>query len=96
VTTPQSTAQRVAKRAALMADKVNQEVMGVVENMSWFTGDDGTRYALFGEGGVSDVKLARVFCQAPTSSFPAGTKRISTRWSSAVAMRRSIVTECPS
>ena len=34
-----------------MAEKVNQEVMGVVENMSWFTGDDGTRYALFGEGG---------------------------------------------
>jgi len=51
VTTPQLTAQRVAKRAALMAEKVNQEVMGVVENMSWFTGDDGTRYALFGEGG---------------------------------------------
>ena len=51
VTTPQPTAQRVAKRAALMAEKVNQEVMGVVENMSWFTGDDGTRYALFGEGG---------------------------------------------
>lgn len=51
VTTPQPTAQRVAKRAALMADKVSQEVMGVVENMSWFTGDDGTRYALFGEGG---------------------------------------------
>ncbi len=51
VTTPQPTAQRVAKRAALMAEKVNQEVMGVVENMSWFTGDDGTRYELFGEGG---------------------------------------------
>ena len=51
VTTPQPTAQRVAKRAALMAEKVNQEVMGVVENMSWFTGDDGTEYALFGEGG---------------------------------------------
>jgi ATP-binding protein involved in chromosome partitioning len=51
VTTPQPTAQRVARRAALMAEKVNQEVMGVVENMSWFTGDDGTRYRLFGEGG---------------------------------------------
>ncbi len=51
VTTPQPTAQRVAKRAALMAEKVNQEVMGVVENMSWFTGDDGTRYEIFGEGG---------------------------------------------
>lgn len=51
VTTPQPTAQRVAKRAALMANKVNQEILGVVENMSWFTGDDGTRYQLFGEGG---------------------------------------------
>ncbi len=51
VTTPQPTAQRVARRAALMADTVNQEVMGVVENMSWFTGDDGTRYELFGAGG---------------------------------------------
>lgn len=51
VTTPQITAQRVAKRAALMARKVNQEVLGIVENMSWFTGDDGTRYPIFGEGG---------------------------------------------
>jgi len=51
VTTPQPTAQRVAKRAALMADKVNQEVLGVVENMAWFTGDDGKRYQIFGEGG---------------------------------------------
>jgi ATP-binding protein involved in chromosome partitioning len=51
VTTPQPTAQRVAKRAALMAHKVNQEILGVVENMAWFTGDDGHRYQLFGEGG---------------------------------------------
>jgi ATP-binding protein involved in chromosome partitioning len=51
VTTPQPTAQRVAKRAALMAAQVNQDVMGVVENMSWFTGDDGTRYEIFGAGG---------------------------------------------
>lgn len=51
VTTPQPTAQRVAKKAALMAEKVNQDVIGVVENMSWFTGDDGTRYPLFGSGG---------------------------------------------
>jgi ATP-binding protein involved in chromosome partitioning len=51
VTTPQPTAQRVAKRAALMAAKVNQEVLGVVENMAWFTGDDGKRYEIFGSGG---------------------------------------------
>jgi len=51
VTTPQPTAQRVAKRAGLMAEKVNQEILGVVENMSWFTGDDAKRYPIFGEGG---------------------------------------------
>jgi ATP-binding protein involved in chromosome partitioning len=51
ITTPQITAQRVAKRAALMAAKVDQEVLGVVENMSWFVGDDGKRYEIFGSGG---------------------------------------------
>ncbi len=51
VTTPQPTAQRVARRAALMAAEVDQQVIGIVENMSWFTGDDGTRYELFGSGG---------------------------------------------
>jgi len=51
VTTPQLAAQRVARRAALMAKQVDQEVIGIVENMSWFTADDGTRYELFGSGG---------------------------------------------
>ncbi|HEX2043849.1 MAG TPA: Mrp/NBP35 family ATP-binding protein [Acidimicrobiales bacterium] len=51
VTTPQPAAQRVAQRSALMARKVNLAVRGVVENMSWFTGDDGKRYPIFGEGG---------------------------------------------
>ncbi|GMQ98682.1 MAG: P-loop NTPase [Acidimicrobiia bacterium] len=51
VTTPQPAAQRVAVRAGLMAHKVNQDIIGVVENMSWFTGDDAKRYEIFGEGG---------------------------------------------
>lgn len=51
VTTPQPAAQRVAQRAAFMAHKVNLQVLGVIENMSWFTGDDGKRYELFGAGG---------------------------------------------
>jgi ATP-binding protein involved in chromosome partitioning len=55
VTTPQITAQRVAKRAAAMSEKVNQDVLGVVENMSWFTGDDGTRYEIFGSGGAQEL-----------------------------------------
>jgi len=51
VTTPQPAAQQVAQRAAFMAEKVRLEVKGVIENMSWFTGDDGTRYEIFGAGG---------------------------------------------
>ena len=51
VTTPQPTARRVAMRAGLMAAEVEQQVIGVVENMAWFTGDDGKRYPIFGEGG---------------------------------------------
>jgi ATP-binding protein involved in chromosome partitioning len=51
VTTPQPAAQRVAQRVGFMAEKVRLEVKGVIENMSWFEGDDGKRYELFGAGG---------------------------------------------
>src|SRR5213083_1432479 len=51
VTTPQPTAQKVARRAAEMAHKVNLEIGGVVENMAGFVTPGGERYALFGEGG---------------------------------------------
>ena len=55
VTTPNPAAQRVAQRSAFMFDQVNIKVKGVIENMSWFTGDDGTRYYLFGAGGGADL-----------------------------------------
>jgi ATP-binding protein involved in chromosome partitioning len=51
VTTPQVAAQKVARLSAAMAKKVNMSVRGVIENMSWFVGDDGKRYELFGSGG---------------------------------------------
>jgi ATP-binding protein involved in chromosome partitioning len=51
VTTPQPAAQRVAQRSAFAARRLKLSVRGVVENMSWFTADDGTRYELFGSGG---------------------------------------------
>jgi ATP-binding protein involved in chromosome partitioning len=38
-----------------MAEKVDLQVIGVIENMSWFTGDDGTRYELFGAGGGEEL-----------------------------------------
>jgi ATP-binding protein involved in chromosome partitioning len=51
VTTPQPAARRVAQRTAYMAKKMNLPLRGVIENMSWFTAEDGTRYELFGQGG---------------------------------------------
>jgi ATP-binding protein involved in chromosome partitioning len=51
VTTPARAAQQVAARAADMARKTYLRVAGVVENMSSFTCEHGTTYALFGEGG---------------------------------------------
>ena len=55
VTTPQAAAQRVAQRTAAMATKVNLPLRGVIENMSWFTGDDGKRYEIFGSGGGAEL-----------------------------------------
>jgi len=55
VTTPQPAAQKVAQRAAFMADKVNLQVRAVIENMSWFRGDDGVRYEIFGAGGGQEL-----------------------------------------
>jgi len=68
VTTPQPAAQRVAQRSALMARKVNLAVRGVVENMSWFTGDDAKRYPIFGAGGgqmLADDLGAPLLAQIP-------------------------------
>jgi ATP-binding protein involved in chromosome partitioning len=51
VTTPQAAAQKVARRSAEMADKVELEIAGVIENMSGFTTPGGERFPIFGEGG---------------------------------------------
>ncbi|MGD9704366.1 MAG: P-loop NTPase [Acidimicrobiia bacterium] len=55
VTTPQPAAQKVARLSAAMAEKVHLPVKGIIENMSWFTGDDGKRYELFGAGGGQEL-----------------------------------------
>lgn len=51
VTTPQPAASNVARRGARMFEKVNVPLLGVAENMSYLEAADGTRQALFGEGG---------------------------------------------
>jgi len=51
VTTPQVAAQSVAQRAAFMAKNVDLTLTGVIENMSYFVGDDNKKYEIFGSGG---------------------------------------------
>jgi ATP-binding protein involved in chromosome partitioning len=55
VTTPQATAQKVARRSAEMAHKVSLDVIGVIENMSGFVTPDGQRFPIFGEGGGQEL-----------------------------------------
>jgi ATP-binding protein involved in chromosome partitioning len=55
VTTPQPAARRVAQRTAYMAKKLNLPTRGVIENMSWLSAPDGSRQAIFGEGGGSQL-----------------------------------------
>ncbi len=55
VTTPQLAAQRVAARVADMARRSFMPVVGVIENMSGFTTEDGRHYDLFGRGGGAEL-----------------------------------------
>ena len=62
VTTPQEVALIDARKAATMFDKVNVQVLGLVENMSYFVSpSDGKRYDIFGSGGGErEAKRLRV------------------------------------
>ena len=51
VTTPQPAATNVARKGGLMFQKVNVPLLGVAENMSYFTDPAGQRHTLFGSGG---------------------------------------------
>ena len=52
VSTPQEVALLDVKRGIKMFDKLNVKVLGLIDNMSFFVGDDGKKYNIFGEGGV--------------------------------------------
>ncbi|MEO6876713.1 MAG: P-loop NTPase [Opitutaceae bacterium] len=51
VTTPQPAASNIARKGGLMFQKVNVPLLGVAENMSWFTDSAGQKQTLFGVGG---------------------------------------------
>ncbi|MFQ3649124.1 MAG: Mrp/NBP35 family ATP-binding protein [Gemmataceae bacterium] len=51
VTTPQDVSLIDARKGVAMFEQVRVPVLGIIENMSYFVGDDGKRYELFGHGG---------------------------------------------
>ena len=52
VSTPQEIALQDVKRGIRMFDKLKVKIIGLIDNMSYFIGDDGKKYNIFGEGGV--------------------------------------------
>ena len=52
VSTPQELALQDVKRGIKMFDKLGVKIIGLIDNMSHFVGDDGKKYSIFGEGGV--------------------------------------------
>ncbi len=52
VSTPQEIALQDVKRGIRMFDKLKVKILGLIDNMSYFVGDDGKKYAIFGTGGV--------------------------------------------
>ena len=55
ISTPQEIALLDVKRGIKMFDKLKVKIVGLVDNMSYFEGDDGKKYNIFGEGGVERV-----------------------------------------
>lgn len=51
VTTPQEASLGVVRKGVAMFEKVNVPILGIVENMSYFTTPNGERVEIFGHGG---------------------------------------------
>jgi len=68
VSTPQDMALLDVKRGIQMFDKTKINIIGLVDNMSFFRGDDGKEYKIFGEGGVE--KTAKEFSKEFLGKIP--------------------------
>jgi len=68
ISTPQELALQDVKRGIKMFDKLGVKIIGLVDNMSYFIGDDGKKYHIFGEGGVK--KTANEFKKEFLAEIP--------------------------
>ena len=72
VSTPQELALQDVKRGIKMFDKLGVKIIGLIDNMSHFIGDDGKKYQIFGEGGVK--KTAEEFKKEFLGEIPINPK----------------------
>ena len=72
VSTPQELALMDVQRGIQMFDKTKIKILGLVDNMSFFKGDDGKKYNIFGEGGVK--KTAKQFDKKFLGEIPISTQ----------------------
>ena len=68
ISTPQEVALLDVKRGIKMFDKLGVEILGLINNMSYFKADDGKKYNLFGEDGVE--KTAKEFNKKYLGEIP--------------------------
>ena len=68
ISTPQEVALLDVKRGIKMFDKLGVKILGLVDNMSYFKGEDGKKYNIFGEGGVK--KTAEEFSKEFLGEIP--------------------------
>jgi ATP-binding protein involved in chromosome partitioning len=68
ISTPQDLALLDVKRGIEMFDKTGIKIIGLVDNMSFFKGDDGKDYKIFGEGGVE--KTAKEYSKEFLGKIP--------------------------
>ena len=72
VSTPQELALMDVQRGIRMFDKTKIKILGLIDNMSFFKGDDGKKYTIFGEGGVE--RIAKEFKKKFLGKIPINTK----------------------
>ena len=68
VSTPQDLALLDVKRGIQMFDKTGVKILGLIDNMSFFKGEDGKEYKIFGEGGVE--KTAKEYSKELLGHLP--------------------------
>jgi len=71
ISTPQELALMDVQRGIQMFDKTKIKIIGLVDNMSFFKGEDGKKYNIFGEGGVE--KTAKQFDKKFLGQVPIST-----------------------